>query len=535
VEHSELEPIVTMLIDSWRGDVQRDPARWNACRKLDELLRSFLSPDFVRRARRAPKKYRVEVRDALGQLITQDPAAERLAKILLGDLQPVPHAPSVVLPSIAIHGSNNQISVGPHLGTVTQIMNPPSGDQRQQKAADAVVQDEPNQLLFKLMLLQRGDDVIEVRAIQTPSQGQPHATIQAPYMLEELDAVLVMIDDSVTGRQSSTEYQREILRRHNLLSSPQQHRRMLERIGHHLYERLFVGDVRSAFQSALNLAHQQGHSLRLQLCMDEDSVMLARFPWELLHDGRRPLLASKAIELTRSIAYSESPMPLNLELPLRLLYVGPRPTNLPPLPRVTDHSRVPEYLRALERSGVLCVTELARPTYTDLVDHVQHNRVQILHFDGHGSFGRRCRCRVHAPHCDVCPTCGANLVDIPPEGYLAFEDRTYDTHLVPSSTLGTILYSCSIQVGVLLACSSGVVHGDTLFTGVGPALVQAGVPAVIATQSTISSDAANVFAETFYQSLTRREPIAMAVNHGRQQLLLHQEWFIPVLYLRDAS
>lgn len=262
--------------------------------------------------------------------------------------------------------------------------------------------------------------------------------------------------------------------------------------------------------------------------------MLARYPWELLHDGRRPLLASKAIELTRSIMYPESPLLLSLELPLRLLYVAPRPANLPPLPRAVDHSRVPEHLRALERSGVLDVTELARPTYNDLVDHVQRNRVQILHFDGHGSFGRRCRCRIHAPHCDVCPTCGANLVDIPPEGYLAFEDRTHDTHLVPSSILGTILHSCSIQMAVLLACSSGVVHGDTLFTGVGPALVQAGVPAVVATQSTISTDAANVFAETFYQSLVRREPVAMAVNQGRQQILLNHEWFIPILYLRDA-
>src|SRR5206468_4560102 len=100
MERGELEPIVTMLIDSWHGDVQRDPARWNACRKLDELLRSFLSADTVRHARRAPKKYRVEVRDALGQLITQDMTAERLAKTLLGTLPPASHAPSVVLPSI---------------------------------------------------------------------------------------------------------------------------------------------------------------------------------------------------------------------------------------------------------------------------------------------------------------------------------------------------------------------------------------------------------------------------------------------------
>jgi hypothetical protein len=240
---------------------------------------------------------------------------------------------------------------------MTQIINPPADYQRQQPAADAAVQDDPNRLLFKLMLLQRGDDVIEVRAIQTPLGSQPHATIRVPFLLEELDAVLVALNDIVTGSQSLTDTQSEVLRQHCLLSESRLHARTLERIGQYLYKHLFVDDVQAAFQAAIGLARQQGRALGLQLFMDEDSVMLARYPWELLHDGRRSLLASNAVELRRHIAYPEATRQLHLDPPLNVLYVAPRPINLPPLSLATGQGRVPEQLRALERIGLAKITE----------------------------------------------------------------------------------------------------------------------------------------------------------------------------------
>ncbi len=536
MERLELETITTMLINAWRGDVLEDSKLWHICRTLDELLRPLLPADTIRlaRTRRAPKKCRMHVINALSQLIKHDPTAERLAKSLINPLQPTSNPTSIKLPSISIQGNNNQISVGPHLGAITQINNLSADARSKYQAVDTTRQDDSAPLLFKLALLQRGDK-IEARAIQTPSLGQPCVTINAPYIQEELDAVLVVISDIVTGGQSLTDHQSEILRRHNLINNQRNTPRLLEQIGRHLYQQLFVDDLQVAFQSALNLARRDRKPLHLWLYMDEGSVMLARYPWELLHDGRRPLLASNAVELKRYITYPEAPTSPQLEPPLSLLYIAPRPVNLSPLASTTGHNRIPERLRELERSDVLRITELPTPTYSDLVDYLHHNDVQIFHFDGHGSFGRRCLCHINPPHIKICPSCNTNLADIPLEGYLAFEDNTGEAHLVPSSTLGAILYNRSIQLAILLACSSGVVHGNTLFTGIGPTLVQAGVPAVIATQSTISNEAAYLFTETFYQTLTRQKSIDTALHNGRQKLLLSHEWFIPVLYLHNED
>ena len=87
---------------------------------------------------------------------------------------------------------------------------------------------------------------------------------------------------------------------------------------------------------------------------------------------------------------------------------------------------------------------------------------------------------------------------------------------------------------MLQACSGGVVHGESLFGGLGPALVQAGVPAVLASQLPISTTGATAFTRGFYRSLARYEAVPAAVNAGRRRMN-DREWFIPVLYLRSAD
>ena len=88
---------------------------------------------------------------------------------------------------------------------------------------------------------------------------------------------------------------------------------------------------------------------------------------------------------------------------------------------------------------------------------------------------------------------------------------------------------------MLFRSQSGTVRGNSLFNGLGPTLIQAGVPAVVATQLPISPEAAREFAKGFYHALAHYKSLATAVNAGRRRLFNTNEWFIPVLYLRSQD
>jgi len=73
------------------------------------------------------------------------------------------------------------------------------------------------------------------------------------------------------------------------------------------------------------------------------------------------------------------------------------------------------------------------------------------------------------------------------------------------------------------------------FVGIGPRLVQLGVPAVVAMQDFVAMDDARVFAATFYRSLVRDGVVDAAVNDGRNAIFLksaNDNFSIPVLFMR---
>jgi CHAT domain-containing protein len=77
-----------------------------------------------------------------------------------------------------------------------------------------------------------------------------------------------------------------------------------------------------------------------------------------------------------------------------------------------------------------------------------------------------------------------------------------------------------------------MLHGESLFAGLGPGLIRAGVPAVVAMQLAVPDDAAITFARGFYSALAQGEPVPRAVAQGRRRLFRDKTWFIPTLYLR---
>lgn len=385
---------------------------------------------------------------------------------------------------------------------------------------------------FTLQIEPAAGEAFAVRVLRSP-MGESHGRSRLPYDPQGLIAVLKLLEAGEFDPAQFKPEQTGVLNNLGLLAArggraaPDQ----LARLGQGLYQALFPGDVGDAFRMALNDARRQRQPVTLQLRFDQEAVDLARYPWELLHDGHRHLLPSGAVELTRYITYAEAVTTLPAPPPWRLLYVAARPQDS------SERLAVWQALQSLAAADRLQLDLLTPPTYDDLLAQTSATSYHILHFDGHGIFARRCpQCDTMSyPHLATCPNCGASLGGVRPTGYLAFEDPAGQTDYVSTADLENVLFGQRVRLAVLSACQSGTVRGGSLFGGLGPGLIRAGVPAVVAMQFSVPVPDAIRFATGFYSALARAETIPGAVAQGRRQLFRSRTWFMPALYLRSED
>jgi hypothetical protein len=389
---------------------------------------------------------------------------------------------------------------------------------------------------FKLQVARLAGRGFEVRAFETP-MGEPHADSQLPYDLAELDAILKLLEFGEYSSDRFTSTESEALQSLGLLRANRLVPDLLPRIGRALYQALFPGQVGVAFQTALNQAQVGRAAVALQVRFDPETVDLARYPWELLHDGGRHLLSGGIVELARYISYSQPTAALPVAPPWRLLYVAARPRDLAALPDDAEALAVWNALDSLAETGKLSLDRLDPPTYDALLERMAAADLHILHFDGHGVFARRCpECAsLNQPHLTTCGSCAAPLDDVTPLGYLAFEDESGNADYVSTEAMENLLLGGEVRLMLLSACQSAVVQGQSLFGGLGPGLIRAGVPAVLAMQLSMPVEAAVSFARGFYTALAQAEAVPRGVAQGRRRLFRDQTWFIPTLYLRSTD
>jgi len=313
----------------------------------------------------------------------------------------------------------------------------------------------------------------------------------------------------------------------------------LEKIGQALFQALLptherVGQV---FQSALRKAEDAGATLHLRLKFAADSAKrsrLADYPWELIHDGTRFLL-DRRVQLSRYIACDAVPPQQPLGDRLRVLLVSPRASDVGQL-----SDAEPEAIRAgLEKAEAVSVEQLLTPTWRELSIYLTKpdNAPQVLHFDGHGIFGKRCkqeRCKhLHAStKVETCQSCGAPLPEA--QGFLAFEDEQGKAEFISASKLASLVTDRGIALVVLSACQSAMaVTGGSVFNGTAQQLIDAEVPAVVAMQYSVRVKEARDFAEQFYRVLGQGESALAALSEGRKWMdVAGNQWYRPVLYLR---
>ncbi len=288
-------------------------------------------------------------------------------------------------------------------------------------------------------------------------------------------------------------------------------------IGEELFRTVFQGELLKAFQGCLE-SSKGGPGLRLRLRLN-DVPALARLPWEYLYDaaGRGFLALSARTPVVRYLELAERLETLAVEPPLKVLAVISTPRGYQELAEADEEwRRLGQALEPLLASGRIEIERLERPTREALERRLQGGGpVHVLHFVGHGGFS-----------------------ELRGEGVLVFEEEDGRGAPLTGQSLAYILQDHpSLRLAVLNACNGARASRDDTFAGTAQALVQHGVPAVVAMQSEVTDATACRFAEKFYRALAAGLPVDACVGEVRQALAAESnlEWGTPVVYLRAAD
>ncbi len=314
-----------------------------------------------------------------------------------------------------------------------------------------------------------------------------------------------------------------------------------------LSDALFKGAVRDAYKEAIGRAAGISNGqLRVRLWIDTNAAELQhKVAWERLYNESAsrpvPLATSADTPFSRYISLDiADPQPVD-QRPLRLLVAISNPNNLPSgLAEVRVEEELlglSQALGDLSREGQVEVTVL--PGRTELpagvrqqlaeahfnivegitsLSHISRHlqNKHVLHFLGHGLF-----------QADKGEGGRASLYLEKDEGaWQAVGDESIVEQLGNLRPQPLLIF--------LAACESGKGAGQGPFAGLGPKLVQAGIPAVVAMREQVEVGMARDLTRDFYRRLLDHGEVDRALNEARNLLLglPAGDWSIPVLYMR---
>jgi HEAT repeat protein len=280
-----------------------------------------------------------------------------------------------------------------------------------------------------------------------------------------------------------------------------------------------------------------GGQVRLRLLLDPPAI--AELRWERLileiNGEDLPAATSPQTPVSRYIEREEPPS-VAPDVPTILLAVA-NPADLQKLSPIDVEGEVDNLLDAWEgllQEGSLRLMIL--PGRTGLSAETQA-RV--------GAFAGGCQVIAGATTLEVLSARlstadGLHLIahgnlDAKRKAVLVLEKEDGTTALVGEDVLRVKFQQPKLRFAFLHSCKSS---GGNVF-GLGPKLVECGVPAVIAMQDFVPMGDARRFASAFYSTLIREGAADIAANNGRQAILRAKSpnWSIPVLFcrLKDAQ
>jgi hypothetical protein len=283
--------------------------------------------------------------------------------------------------------------------------------------------------------------------------------------------------------------------------------------GQRLFDALFADpDLREAWGEARGRSKQRRLRLRI------DPLELRGLPWELLRDDADSLAADAATPFSRYLATDQAwGGPIEAR-PIRVLAVISNPIdlqakyNLPPAD-VELETRLLKAAFAKIGASAVQLNFLAAPVTLERLAAELQTGYHILHFIGHGAFNsKQQQAALYVQNADQTAqrASGDDLAGL-------LKRLASPPHLI-----------------VLAACQSAVQSQRESFGGLGPQLVQIGVPAVIAMQDNVTVLTARGFGAKFYRRLLEHGTVDLAMNEARSTLIITGRYdaAVPVLFMR---
>ena len=313
-----------------------------------------------------------------------------------------------------------------------------------------------------------------------------------------------------------------------------------------LFEALFTGKIRRAYDKISGMAEaESGGRVRVRLQIDPGAAELHALPWERIYhplgDQRVALAATGLTPFSRYTALGIPEPERVMAWPLRLLFAVANPAGMP-FPTIDVESEVETLQQTLSnlrqagrfhvtvmpgRTGIssdLCsrlpadVEVIKGPTTLENIQRLLP-QCQVFHFLGHGSFER-----VGAQ--------GEGVTTLHLEDDQGLWHHWTDAEIMDRVSKVTPLPSLVF----LAACDTAKrpEQGENPFVGLGPKLVAAGVPAVIAMQDKLPMDLARRLTGDFYRLLLDQGVVDGALNVARSLIFQPEDfnWAIPVLFMR---
>ena len=300
--------------------------------------------------------------------------------------------------------------------------------------------------------------------------------------------------------------------------------------GKRIFNWLFADDTFKVTWAEIRGQYSQR---RIRLRLDEAAPELHALPWETLHDASGSaspdLAAAVATPFSRYLAGKWRPGSPILKRPLKVLVAIANPTNLADY-QLADIDEATEWagLQTVTAGLSVKLTQLPQPCTLSALEAELKNGYHILHFIGHGQYSDR-----HQQ---------AQL-------YLADDDNKVT--LVKADELAAMIgrqlgdddsgeemsTDDKLRLIFLASCQTASRSPADAFRGLAPALVQVGVPAVLAMQDLVPIKTAQEFSQTFYRQLLTHGQVDLASNEARSALLTANlpGAATPVLFMRLRS
>ncbi len=286
--------------------------------------------------------------------------------------------------------------------------------------------------------------------------------------------------------------------------------------GQQLFDLLFADpQLRAAWAEARGRADRR----RIRLRIDTTAAELHTLPWEMIAVDDLMLAANAATPFSRYLPVALPWGGVVEERPIRVLAVISNPDdlaaeyNLAPLDLAAERAILEE---ALAETEDVEIDFLDGPATLENIEDALRDGYHVLHYVGHGAFSRRRQ-----------------------QAALYLQDDAGHTQIVKDDAWIGMLARLPERPHLvfLAACQSASRATGDAFRGLGPKLIHAGVPAVVAMQDVVAIQTARKLGEVFYRRLAEHGIVDQAINEARSTLLTtgREDAAVPVLFMRLKS